>query len=136
MDTPDSRLETLVERRLDALADVRPLAPAEREALRPLATASDFALDTLVRQPGLVDARHAPPPPPSLDPADPEGANAMLRRWLRHLTPTGRAHLVIGRNLGADSVARRLRADGWHVERHGSRAGYRILTVHGAEVTA
>ncbi len=62
--------------------------------------------------------------------------DAMLRRWLRHLTPTGRAHLVIGRNLGADSIARRLRADGWHVERLGSRAWYRILTVHGAEVAA
>ena len=60
--------------------------------------------------------------------------DAMLRRWLGRLSPGGRAHLVIGRNLGADSIARRLRADGWRVDRLGARAGYRILTVDGPEV--
>jgi len=57
--------------------------------------------------------------------------DALLHRWLRHLTPDGRALLVVGRNLGADSLARRLSDAGWTVDRLGSRAGYRILDVHG-----
>ncbi|MCE2945112.1 MAG: bifunctional [glutamate--ammonia ligase]-adenylyl-L-tyrosine phosphorylase/[glutamate--ammonia-ligase] adenylyltransferase [Xanthomonadaceae bacterium] len=81
MDAIDSRLETLADRRLDALAEARALPSALRDALRPLATASDFAIETLVRRPALVDARHAMVPPPALDPADPEGAMAALRRW-------------------------------------------------------
>ena len=81
MDTPAAALERWVERRLEALAEVLPLSAAERAALRPLAIASDFAIDVLHRQPARVATRHASPAPPSLDPADPAAAMAALRRW-------------------------------------------------------
>ena len=53
----------------------------------------------------------------------------LLVRWLDRLTPTGRAHLVVQRHLGSDSLARWLREQGHPVDRLGSRAGYRILEV-------
>lgn len=81
MDTPAAALERWVERRLEALAEVLPLSAAERAALRPLAIASDFAFDVLLRQPAQVARRHASPAPPLLDPADPAAAMAALRRW-------------------------------------------------------
>jgi len=74
-------LKQLVEHRLDALAAVLPLDAATRTALVPLALASDFALDALRRQPALVARRHSPPAPPLLDPAAPEAAMGLLRRW-------------------------------------------------------
>jgi glutamate-ammonia-ligase adenylyltransferase len=79
----EQALQALVERRLDALADAATLAAAERDALRPLAVASDFALDVLVREPRLLADRHRPPPFPRLDPQAPEEAMAALRRWRR-----------------------------------------------------
>ncbi len=77
----DAALDALVERRLDALADATPLDAATRAALRPLAIASDFALDALRRQPALVAARRAFPPFPELAADAPEAAMAALRRW-------------------------------------------------------
>lgn len=74
-------LKQLVEHRLDALSAVLPLDAATRTALVPLAVASDFALDALRRQPALVPRRHSPPTPPLLDPAAPEAAMDLLRRW-------------------------------------------------------
>ena len=74
-------LDALVERRLDALGDATPLDAATRAALRPLAIASDFALDVLRRRPTLLPVRHLEPPPPALDPLQPESAMGMLRRW-------------------------------------------------------
>lgn len=56
--------------------------------------------------------------------------DALLNHWLQRLGPAGRAYLVVGRNLGADSLAKRLRTTSWQVDRLGSRAGYRILDVH------
>lgn len=77
----DAALDALVERRLDALADATPLDAATRAALRPLAIASDFALDVLRRQPALIASRHAFPAFPELAPDAPEAAMASLRRW-------------------------------------------------------
>lgn len=74
-------LHALVERRLDALAEVRPLDIDTRRALQRLAVASDFALDVLRRQPALIDLRHRPAPAPALDSAQPEAAMTLLRRW-------------------------------------------------------
>ena len=55
--------------------------------------------------------------------------HALLRRWLPRLAPEGRAVLVIGRNLGADSYQRWLREQGWACERLGSAKGFRVLEV-------
>jgi 16S rRNA (guanine1207-N2)-methyltransferase len=56
---------------------------------------------------------------------------ALLLRWLPRLAPGGQAHLVVQRNLGADSLHRWLmEALGpWPVERAGSAKGYRVLRV-------
>ncbi len=57
---------------------------------------------------------------------------ALLKDWLGRLAPDGRAVLVIGRNLGADSYQRWLIDRGWACERLGSAKGFRVLEVrHG-----
>jgi len=53
----------------------------------------------------------------------------MLRTWLARLRPGGQACLVIGRNLGADSLHSWLSAAGWPATRIASRSGYRLLLV-------
>ncbi|WP_029288805.1 class I SAM-dependent methyltransferase [Cellulomonas sp. HZM] len=54
----------------------------------------------------------------------------LLLRWLPRLADGGVAHLVVGKNLGADSLQRWL-ADqlGTPVERTASSRGFRVLTV-------
>jgi 16S rRNA G1207 methylase RsmC len=51
----------------------------------------------------------------------------MLRQWLPRLAPDGVAWLVVARHLGGDSLQRWLADEGWHVERHASQKGYRVL---------
>ena len=53
----------------------------------------------------------------------------LLGRWLDRLEPGGRAHLVVHRNLGSDSLALWLGGRGHRVTRLVSRAGYRVLEV-------
>ncbi|MBT8225159.1 MAG: methyltransferase [Dactylosporangium sp.] len=53
----------------------------------------------------------------------------LLDRWLPRLTPAGVAWLVVSRNLGGDSLQRRLVERGWTVERQASQKGYRVLRV-------
>ncbi len=53
----------------------------------------------------------------------------LLTTWLARLTPTGVARLVVGKNLGADSLARWLSEAGWDVTRAASAKGYRVLEV-------
>ena len=53
----------------------------------------------------------------------------LLSTWLARLSPTGVARLVVGRNLGADSLARWLVDAGWDVTRAASAKGYRVLEV-------
>lgn len=53
----------------------------------------------------------------------------VLSTWLGRLSPTGTGHLVMARNLGADSLARWLTDEGHDVTRRGSRRGYRLLDV-------
>lgn len=55
--------------------------------------------------------------------------HGMLRRWLPRLTPDGVGWLVVARHLGGDSLQRWLVEGGWHVERHASQKGYRVLRV-------
>lgn len=53
----------------------------------------------------------------------------LLETWLARLAPGGEAHLVVARNLGADSLHRWLADRGHAVARRGSRRGYRLLDV-------
>jgi 16S rRNA (guanine1207-N2)-methyltransferase len=48
-------------------------------------------------------------------------------RWLPRLAPEGRAVLVVGRNLGADSLQRWLGEQGYPTERRASAKGFRVL---------
>jgi 16S rRNA (guanine1207-N2)-methyltransferase len=53
----------------------------------------------------------------------------LLVKWLARLRPGGLAYLVVQRNLGADSLAAWLAAQGYEVQRLKSKKGYRILQV-------
>jgi len=81
----DPTLSALVERALARLAERAPQAlatPARREALAQLALCSDFAIDTLCRQPGLIESLDAPfAAPPALEPGHEADWPARLRRW-------------------------------------------------------
>ncbi|GAB3284362.1 class I SAM-dependent methyltransferase [Kineosporia babensis] len=61
--------------------------------------------------------------------------HAMLLKWLPRLLPEASAHLVVQRNLGADSLHGWLQTQlptGWSVVRAGSAKGYRVLRVTAA----
>jgi 16S rRNA (guanine1207-N2)-methyltransferase len=53
----------------------------------------------------------------------------LLRGWLSRLAPGAGASLVMGRNLGADSLHAWLEQEGWSVTRLAARSGYRLLQV-------
>jgi 16S rRNA (guanine1207-N2)-methyltransferase len=53
----------------------------------------------------------------------------LLVRWLSRLTPSGAATMVVGKNLGADSLQRWLREQGYGCDRLGSAKGFRVLRV-------
>lgn len=53
----------------------------------------------------------------------------LLLSWLPRLHPDGVAWLVVGKNLGADSLQRWLAGRGWATERVGSAKGFRVLRV-------
>lgn len=71
--------------------------------------------------------------------------HALMLQWLPRLAPGGLAHLVVQRNLGADSLqawllealsvdhAAERGGRHWTVRRHGSAKGYRVLTVSDAD---
>ncbi|MDO5696484.1 MAG: methyltransferase [Dermatophilus congolensis] len=61
----------------------------------------------------------------------------LLMMWLPRLTPGGDAYLVVGRNLGADSLQTWLTGalgTPFEVTRHASAKGFRVLRVHRHEV--
>ncbi len=69
-----------------------------------------------------------------------DALHALLGHWLARLGPGpgdpaasggsgGSAYLVVGRNLGADSLHRWLAGQGWPVTRLAARSGYRLLRV-------
>jgi 16S rRNA (guanine1207-N2)-methyltransferase len=58
-----------------------------------------------------------------------DALHALLSEWLGRLGPAARAYLVVGRNLGADSLHRWLAGQGWPVTRLAARSGYRLLQV-------
>ncbi len=53
----------------------------------------------------------------------------LLLTWLPRLAPDGTARLVVGRNLGADSLQAWLQASGYRCERIASAKGFRVLSV-------
>ena len=60
-----------------------------------------------------------------------EALHDLLERWLPQLAPGGVARLVVGRNLGADSLQRWLIESGWSCERTASAKGFRVFEVRG-----
>jgi 16S rRNA G1207 methylase RsmC len=56
-----------------------------------------------------------------------EALHDLLLTWLPRLTETGDARLVVGKNLGADSLQRWLSGQGWPTERVVSEQGFRVL---------
>jgi 16S rRNA (guanine1207-N2)-methyltransferase len=55
--------------------------------------------------------------------------HALLGAWLARLTPTGRAFMVVGKNLGADSLQRWLIGEGHTCRRLASAKGFRVFEV-------
>jgi 16S rRNA G1207 methylase RsmC len=53
----------------------------------------------------------------------------LLLKWLPRLTPGGRARLVVGKNLGADSLQQWLIGSGFPCRRLASAKGFRVLEV-------
>jgi 16S rRNA G1207 methylase RsmC len=53
----------------------------------------------------------------------------LLLTWLPRLRPDGVARLVVGKNLGADSLQRWLAGEGWECERTASSRGFRVFAV-------
>jgi 16S rRNA (guanine1207-N2)-methyltransferase len=58
--------------------------------------------------------------------------HALLGAWLARLTPKGRALMVVGKNLGADSLQRWLIGEGHTCRRLASAKGFRVLEVTAA----
>ncbi|MGB3955756.1 MAG: methyltransferase [Brooklawnia sp.] len=53
----------------------------------------------------------------------------LLLTWLPRLRPGGTGWLVVGKNLGADSLQRWLTQQGWAVDRVASSKGFRVFRV-------
>jgi 16S rRNA (guanine1207-N2)-methyltransferase len=56
-----------------------------------------------------------------------DALHALLLSWLPRLVPEGRARLVVGKNLGADSLAAWLTAQGFPTAKVASAKGFRVL---------
>jgi len=56
-----------------------------------------------------------------------EALHELLLQWLPRLRPEGRAVMVVGKNLGADSLARWLDEHGFPTEKLSSAKGFRVL---------
>jgi 16S rRNA (guanine1207-N2)-methyltransferase len=56
-----------------------------------------------------------------------EALHDLLLTWLPRLVPGGRAVMVVGKNLGADSLQRWLGEQGYPTERVASAKGFRVL---------
>ena len=56
-----------------------------------------------------------------------QALHELLLTWLPRLAPGGRAVMVVGKNLGADSLQRWLGEQGYPTERLASAKGFRVL---------
>jgi 16S rRNA G1207 methylase RsmC len=90
------------------------LGVAERyTALTPDAVASDAAYDEIWSNPPIRIGK--------------EALHELLLTWLPRLAPEGRAVMVVGKNLGADSLQRWLGEQGFPTTRLASAKGFRVL---------
>ena len=64
-----------------------------------------------------------------------EALHELLLRWLPRLVPGGRAVMVVGKHLGADSLQRWLTAQGYPTTRLASAKGFRVLESRREETT-
>ena len=58
-----------------------------------------------------------------------EALHLLLGSWLSRLQPSGVARLVVGKNLGADTLQRWLIGQGYRCERTASAQGFRVLEI-------
>jgi 16S rRNA (guanine1207-N2)-methyltransferase len=56
-----------------------------------------------------------------------DALHELLERWLGRLTPQGVAHLVVSKNLGADSLHTWISEHGWPTDRVATANGFRVL---------
>jgi 16S rRNA (guanine1207-N2)-methyltransferase len=61
-----------------------------------------------------------------------QALHELLLTWLPRLAPGGRMVMVVGKNLGADSLQRWLTEQGWPTERVASAKGFRVLVTRAA----
>lgn len=59
-----------------------------------------------------------------------DALHELLATWLSRLAPDGVSHLVVGKNLGSDSLTSWLNRAGFHATKMASNKGFRILEVH------
>jgi 16S rRNA (guanine1207-N2)-methyltransferase len=90
------------------------LGVAERfRAVTPDAVAADATYDEIWSNPPIRIGK--------------EALHALLLTWLPRLAPGGRAVMVVGKNLGADSLQRWLGEQGYPTVRLASAKGFRVL---------
>lgn len=82
---------------------------------RPEAVSEDVRFDEIWSNPPIRIGKNA--------------LHSLLQVWLGRLRPAGRAVLVVGKNLGADSLQRWLGDQGHPCERLASAKGFRVLEV-------
>jgi 16S rRNA G1207 methylase RsmC len=82
-------------------------------ALRPDAVPAEAAYDEIWSNPPIRIGK--------------EALHALLLAWLPRLAPGGRAVMVVGKNLGADSLQRWLGEQGYPTGRLSSAKGFRVL---------
>ena len=70
-------------------------------------------------------------PPRSAWPTGKAALHQLLLTWLPRLNPGGRAVMVVGKNLGGDSLQRWLGEQGYPTERLASAKGFRVLESRG-----
>ena len=112
VDAVDTNERALALTRLNA--DAHGVAERVR-ALTPDAVADDVRYDEIWSNPPIRIGK--------------EALHDLLTTWLAKLTPDGVARLVVGRNLGADSLQRWLADAGWEVERTASAKGFRVFDI-------
>ena len=96
-------------------AAARPGAGGRTRALRPDQIAEDAPYDEIWSNPPIRIGKQA--------------LHELLQTWLARLTPEGVAYLVVGKNLGADTLAGWLISAGYDCARLASAKGFRVLEV-------
>ncbi len=119
---PDARVDAVdVNDRALALCrdNARALGVADRvRALRPEQVEDDARYDAIWSNPPIRVGKQA--------------LHGLLLHWLPRLVPGGQARLVVGRNLGADTLQRWLVEQGYPCARVASAKGFRVLVVDAA----